>query len=64
MHDLVGPQVREQLEAAAAQVQPIMKKRGWRVSKLSEFLPTNKGLLVRCKTRTWPEPTGHFNGSL
>ena len=33
------------LEKIAAQVQPIMFKRKWRVTKLVEFMPKNAGLL-------------------
>ena len=34
-----------ELTRAARQVEPIMKKRGWSVRKLSEFLPRSDGLL-------------------
>ncbi len=33
------------LRRLATEVEPIMSKRGWRVAKLEEFLPDNRGLL-------------------
>ncbi|WRT67620.1 uncharacterized protein IL334_004592 [Kwoniella shivajii] len=38
-------EARPLLEKIASQVKPIMKKRGWKVGTLSEFLPSNPSLL-------------------
>ncbi|KAK6908365.1 hypothetical protein I203_102366 [Kwoniella mangroviensis CBS 8507] len=38
-------QARPLLEKIASQVKPIMKKRGWKVGTLAEFLPSNPSLL-------------------
>ena len=38
-------EAREMLQRIAAQVQPIMRRRGWRVRKLSEFYPRSANLL-------------------
>eukprot|EP00958_Prasinococcus_capsulatus_P001052 scaffold98_cov307-Prasinococcus_capsulatus_cf.AAC.14 len=60
LQDVLGPKVwevqelkrrpqrevaRAMLERIAKQVQPIMRKRGWRVCKLSEFYPRSANLL-------------------
>jgi hypothetical protein len=38
-------EVKAMLAAAASQVQPIMRKRGWRVPLLAEFYPAQRNLL-------------------
>ena len=40
-------QAKELLQEVALQVQPILRRRQWRVPLLSEFYPKNASLLVR-----------------
>ena len=52
VHDIVtmgkhpnDVEAKQMLERIAKQVQPIMRKRSWRVPRLSEFFPANANLL-------------------
>ncbi|KIY97197.1 DNA damage response protein WSS1 [Monoraphidium neglectum] len=66
------PRARQLLESVARQVQPIMRRRQWRVPLLSEFFPRNPNLLgininrgqeIRIRLRPHHRPADFYDDS-